>query len=300
LVRNLSADGVLRGPSCGEVVDPMNPAPILLLLAVPAQAAAEDGRADEKARATEFLRIATNEAKAYTFHPVAHEHELLLLHPDPILRWTNPIVGSVSGGFYLWTARGRPEVVASIYKWHYPVRPREHEFQSLSLGRFVAKRDGQADWMPARPGVELKPVPDSPPPAGTPAQRLRQIRDLVKGFSASNTDHKGVERDLRLLTQPLYRYEGTEGDLVDGGLFVFVIGTDPEVIVLIEAHQDGNARRWLYALARMTHAQLQVSYRGREVWKVPLLDPSVVNDHREPYTKFRFQDVESAAQPIAP
>jgi hypothetical protein len=55
--------------------------------------------------------------------------------------------------------------------------------------------------------------------------------------------------------------------------------------------------QWNYALARMTHAQLSVSYRGRELWKVPLLDPKLVFDHREPYTKFRFEDEEPAAGP---
>jgi hypothetical protein len=275
----------------------MNPAMILLLLAVPAQAAAEDGRADEKARAAEFLGFATNEAKAYSFHPIAPGARPVVLHPEPILKWTNPFFGSVSGGLYLWTARGRPEVVASIYKWHHPVRPRDNAFQSLSLERFVAERDGQPVWTPEHPGIAFKPLPETPPPADAPAQRLRQMRDLVRGLGATHTDHKGVRRDLRLLTQPLYRYEGTAGDSVHGALFVFVMGTDPEIIVLIEARKGNDGLQWNYALARMTHAHLSVSYRGRELWKVPLLDPKLVFDHREPYTKFRFEDGEPAAEP---
>ena len=281
------------------------PTILLLLLAVPAQAAAAQGGqaeavgpADDKARAAEFLRFASQEATAYTFHREAKEQRPpIVLHPEPILKWTNPIVGSVSGGLYLWTAQGRPEVVASIYQWYYPVRPRDNEFQSLSLGTFVAQRDGAPVWMPGRPGVELKPFPESPPPAGTPAQRLRQMRDLAKGFAAIETDHRGLERELRLLTQPVYRYETTEGQLIDGGLFVFVMGTDPEALLLIEARQAGNTPRWHFALARMTHARIVVNDRGREVWKVPLIDPAVVFDHLEPYTKFRFEIVEPAAKP---
>ena len=280
------------------------PTILLLFLSVPAQAAATGGPAeavgpaDDKARAAEFLRFASQEANAYSFHREAKEQgPPIVLHSEPILKWTNPIVGSISGGLYLWTAQGRPEVVASIYKWYSPVRPRDNEFQSLSLGTFVAQRDGAAVWMPGRPGVELKPFPESPPPAGTPAQRLRQMRNLAKGFAASHTDHRGVERDLRLLTQPVYRYEGTEADLIDGGLFVFVTGTDPEAFLLLEARQAGKAPRWYYALARMTHAKIVVSDRGREVWKVPLIDPAVVFDHREPYTKFRFEVAEPAVKP---
>ena len=33
---------------------------------------------------------------------------------------------------------------------------------------------------------------------------------------------------MRLLAQPIYRYENTKGDLIDGALFAFVLGTDPE------------------------------------------------------------------------
>ncbi len=277
---------------------------LLALLAVPAQAAAGQGvsaeavgPADDKVRAAEFLGFATREAKAYAFRREARQPgPPIVLHPEPILKWTNPILGSVSGGLYLWTAQGRPEVVASIYQWYYPVRPRDNEFQSLSLGTFVAERDGGPVWMPVRPGVELKPVPESPTPAATPAQRLRQMRDLAKGFTARETDHKGLQRELRLLTQPVYRYEGTEGALSDGGLFVFVMGTDPEAFLLLEARQGGKAVRWHYALARMTHAQIAVSDRGREVWNVPLIVPAVVFDRREPYTKFRFEVEEQAGR----
>ena len=281
------------------------PTILLLLLAVPAQASAAPGGqaeavvpADDKARAAEFLRFASQEAKAYTFRRETKEQgPPIVLHSEPILKWTNPIMGSVSGGLFLWTAQGRPEVVASIYQWYYPVRPRDNEFQSLSLGTFVAQRDGAPVWMPGRPGVELKPFPESPPLAGTAAQRLRQLRDLAKGFAASETDHKGLERELRLLTQPVYRYEATEGELIDGGLFVFVMGTDPEALLLIEARQAGGAPRWYYGLARMTHAKIVVNDRGREVGKVPLIEPAVVFDHREPYTKFRFEVGEPAAKP---
>ena len=158
----------------------------------------------------------------------------------------------------------------------------------------VARLDARAA------GGRAQAVPRGAVPAGTPAQGLRQTRDLAKGFAASETDHKGLERELRLLTQPVYRYEGTEGQLIDGGLFVFVMGTDPEAFLLLEARHAGKAPRWHYALARMTHAQVAVSDRGREVWKVPLIVPAVVFDRREPYTKFRFEVEEPATKPATP
>jgi hypothetical protein len=253
-----------------------------------------DEPADDKARAAEFLRFANREAKAYTLHRAEARGEgpPFQLHPEPVLRWTNPILGSVSGGLYLWTDRGRPEAVAAIFQWHERRHYRTNEFQSLSPGLFVMDRGGEPVWTPRRPGIELKPLPESPAPAGTPAQRLRQMRELARGFTANQSDHKGEVRALRLLTQPVHRFEGSGGDPIDGGLFVFVMGTDPEAFLLIEARPAGNAPRWDYALARMSHAQTLVSHRGRAVWNVPLLDPSTAVNPQEPYTKFRFEVVE--------
>jgi hypothetical protein len=53
----------------------------------------------------------------------------------------------------------------------------------------------------------------------------------------------GQERrwELRLLPHPLYRYESTDPDVVDGALFAFVTsaGTDPEALLAIEARKPG-------------------------------------------------------------
>ena len=47
---------------------------------------------------------------------------------------------------------------------------------------------------------------------------------------------------MRLLAHPIYHYENTKGDLIDGGLFAFVQGTDPEVFLLVEARRPGGLR----------------------------------------------------------
>jgi hypothetical protein len=72
---------------------------------------------------------------------------------------------------------------------------------------------------------------------------------------------------LRLLTQPAYRYSEA-GKILDGGMFIFVIGTDPDVVLLIEAYQDEKGSRYRYALAPMTIFQLDVRYKDKEVWGV--------------------------------
>ena len=79
-----------------------------------------------------------------------------------------------------------------------------------------------------------KPIPNAPTPGETAAQRLRQMRELAKEFTNRQTRRDGVEQENRLMTQPIFRYEGTE-PLIDGSLFAFVQGTDPELWLLIKA-----------------------------------------------------------------
>jgi hypothetical protein len=54
------------------------------------------------------------------------------------------------------------------------------------------------------------------------------------------------------LSTPLYRYEKPPGDVLEGAVFAFVLGTDPELLLVLEARRDEGATVWQYALARMT------------------------------------------------
>ena len=75
--------------------------------------------------------------------------------------------------------------------------------------------------------------------AATPGpQRLRQMRHYAGEFTSDQTRRDGITRDNRLLTQPIYRYRGTESPLIDGAVFVFAQGTNPEVYLLLEAYRS--------------------------------------------------------------
>jgi hypothetical protein len=138
--------------------------------------------------------------------------------------------------------------------------------------------------------LELKPIPGAPAPADSAAVRLRQMRALAQEFTGRQTTRAGVDHDMRLLVQPIYRYENTQGDLIDGGLFVFVQGTDPEVFLLIEARQPrGGAPEWRFGATRMHAIYLRLNRGGREVWSAPEISWSQVLDRREPYTVLRFE-----------
>ena len=144
------------------------------------------------------------------------------------------MVGSIQGDVFVWTSKGRPEVVGSFYKWYAPFTHRTNEFVSRRRPRGRHPRRVRV-WAPSRAGVELKPIPEAPPLADSPAQGSARSGRWRRSSPPGRPIARGVDRDLRLLSQPLYRYEKTEGDLVDGALFAFTLGTDPEALLFIEA-----------------------------------------------------------------
>jgi len=170
---------------------------------------------------------------------------------------------------FLWVRRGRPEAAAQFF-----VRKANwmHEFQSLSAQPFEARWDGQVVWSPGAPGVRFRALPGVPPPAVAAAERSRQLRAISGTFGGSvEFRYAGQSRyELRLLPRPLYRYgAGEAADPVDGALWAFVQGTNPEILLLIEARRDGGpAAEWRYALAPMTSYAAEVMRDGQSVWKV--------------------------------
>lgn len=250
-----------------------------------ASLALADEPQDEKTRAALSLEHGGKEVTAFTIRSTGGSGALFRLVKKPILRWSNPIRGSVFGDVYIWISKGRPEVVGSFLEWFEPIQSKEVELHSLSLEALKADRPDHLSWTTKRPGVELKPIPGAPQPAATPEKRLRQLRDLAKEFTARQIAHDGVEYEMRLLSQPLYRYENTEGDLIDGAPYVFVHAGDPETFFLIEVRKHGGASQWEYALARFNSVFLAVRHKGREIWKAEQIVPwTNVLDRTEPYT----------------
>jgi hypothetical protein len=226
----------------------------------------------------------------------------LVLQPSPILQYTNPERGfQQHGAFYVWTLDGRPLCIGSIWS-NIPADDREHrwvanELHSLAAAPLrsthaarVGKRGPVPQWMTDQPGVVWKDAPDAPAPASTPSLRLVQMRRIAEQYTAriSNVANE-KEGDLRLLPKPLYRYPSDAKDTLDGGLFAFVQGTDPEVLLLMEARTSSEDPRWRIAFARFTHTTAVVHRDGQTVWECDKAEPYVGHN---PY--FLFWKIHSA------
>ena len=81
-----------------------------------------------------------------------------------------------------------------------------------------------------------------------------------------------MKTDLRLLPQPAYRYT-EDGKIVDGAMFIFAHGTNPECCVLLEAYKDGKQSRYRYAVAPMSIYRLETRYKDALVWSVDRRHP---------------------------
>jgi len=193
------------------------------------------------------------------------------LVPAPALRWTNTVSGTKDGVVGVWTSGGRPDVVAQFAGygslWI-------HHFESTSLAPLTMQRNGRKMWAPRAPGIVLRPIPDAPAPADTAVKRQTQMRRLAERFEITDDFHpiyqdpKTERHTLRLLTKPLYRYEAT-GDLIDGALYGYVLATDPEALLMIEAYKTSAGAEWRYALAPMTVYGLIAKLDGKEIWNRP-------------------------------
>ena len=220
--------------------------------------------------------LAHREFEQLMFHRSQSPEPAFDAHAQSVLQWSNPDLGRIYGDVFLWTERGRPAVVASIHSWVDPYTQLSIEMCSLADGPVEGRRADEEIWNAAGAGLTWYELPGAAPPAPSRSLRLAQMKRLAARFSATlldrRTDETGVSKVLRPLTTPLYRYP--EDADADGGLFSFVVGTDPELMLLIETYEGG----WRYGMGRMNGDAMDVA-----------LDDAVV----ESFQKLEWQTLDS-------
>jgi len=185
----------------------------------------------------------------------------------PIYTWTNPTKGQGQhGSVFVWTHRARPMVVGSVFVDRSRNNQRMvHEFHAVAPDVLHPHCLDSEGWEPTA-GITLQPLEGAPQPESSPAKRLLQIRAITRDFGGHAFDEwRKLRWELRSLPQPLYRYQSTEDDILDGALMALVTdaGTDPDVLLLLEA---GRGKEWQYALLRFSDCSLYVQYQGRQIW----------------------------------
>jgi hypothetical protein len=240
--------------------------PSLLPLSRPALAQAQQGSGDD-VTAAEAARLRALLDKSAAFVELFPDAATATpMEAIPVHRWTNNERDPHGQGlFIIWTHRGRAEAAASIYPWN---KNLIHDLESLSRGTLVCRRDGAAVWQPER-GLTFNVVPNAEAPAEAPAVRLRQMKAVADQFAVTMTGWRGDNADrevLRRLPKEFFRYKPEQSELIDGAVFAFVKGTDPEALLIVEAVKVKDAARFEYAFVRATSGGLEARHKDRVVW----------------------------------
>lgn len=239
--------------------------PVWLLLCVALVAAEPDG--DEPDPVLDAMRarvgaIRMAEARGEERTPAA-------LGVAPVFRYSDERRRILDGTLWTWGGSGRP--VALLKMELYPDQPGRQRWiaclASLSDERVVAEwRDGRT-FRSTEPGVEMSPLPDAPAPSDRPAGRLVQMKRIASRFQT--TLHATVDDRARLLPRPITRFSDPEAGLVDGAVFGWTIGTNPDALLVLELVETAAGPEWRYGCATMTSAGLTVRLDDEDVFHIP-------------------------------
>lgn len=243
--------------------DLMKPCASVLLLCLSAQLTAQEPQPDF-----------TGDAKKYVIEFPA-DRARLTLHEKSLLNWTNPIRQKEKGETFVWMHRSRPYAIATFFTYAYNDKTYlKHEFHSLAPGPLQTTFDGAPAWTPKSPGLTWVDFSASPAPANTRVARLLQMRQLARTFRAELNSPKNERTELRLAPRPLFEYSSPETGVLDGAILSFVVATDPEVLLLIEAYDENRngkpATGFRYAFARFHYWDVSAYLNDTRVWHAEL------------------------------
>jgi len=244
----------------------------VLITRTPGSAA--EGHPDDDSR-TRRLEAMKRSAAQYKLYAADDHSQPFKFIEAPVIRWTNPVNAARDGTVFVWTRAGRPQAILQLYT--YDDEHFSHEWQSLAEEPISAERDREVTWKPADPGLRFANLEQAEQPAASPAARLRQMKGLAEKFSSTFLPVVANENDppveLRLLPQPLLRYESPDSEVIDGALFAFVQGTDPQSLLILEAfRKDQSPTAWRFAFARLASGAVAAKLDDRQVFSVPKYD----------------------------
>jgi hypothetical protein len=216
----------------------------------------------------------------------------------PLLLFSDDTRADDRGSLWAWSDKGRPLALFEIFQKATSRTVWTVGICNTSGGRLRAGRMGGPWWLENDSDIAFKDVPAAPPVAPEPALRQRQMKLLAQNFTAYTMFRDGVCTDLRRLDRPLHSYRDEEAGILEGGLFAFANGTNPELLLFIEARQGkGKASKpaWQFGVGRASYGQLHAEYEGKEVYLATYGNLVIGRD--KPFWSARFRVTPPAALP---
>jgi hypothetical protein len=192
---------------------------------------------------------------------------------QPLLRFSDETRADDQGSLWAWGDKGRPVALFEIFQKATTRHVWTTGICNTSGGKLRASRTGAPWWLENDSDIAFKEVPAAPLVAADTALRQRQMKLLAQKFSAHEIYNPNNTRyDLRRLDRPLRSYRDEDAGIVEGGLFAFANGTNPEILLFVEARQGmpkGSKPTWQFGVGRSANAELHLEYDGREVYSAP-------------------------------
>jgi hypothetical protein len=200
---------------------------------------------------------------------------------EPVLRYTDNTRLTTDSSLWIFGAAGRPTAIVAIE--HYPKGADAKrwicEVASLSNERISVEYGREIDWTATKSGLELVRLEGAPAPAEQPAARMNQIKQLQRRFTAHEKASIEGRIELRPLAKPLYRYQDAENGIIDGAIVSFANGTNPEVLLVLEARQTrGEVAEWQFGLLQLTGEAVFGELDGKEIWTRRPAEPPARRD----------------------
>jgi hypothetical protein len=259
-----------RGPLCAFAI-----AVGMLCLGGPSAPGAAQEKQPEKAKPDEKVKPEEKgvlaefyaDAKNYTIRIVKPD-TALKLHEKSVLAFADD-VRKTGSSVFVWLDEDRPAVIGRIFQYQQSGGAvKKHALHSLVQVELEAKLGDKLAWAPNKPGVEWKAVPDAPAVAATQKERLAQLRQLAKPFKVAQTYSKEKATDMRLAPQPVYEYSAPKAGVTDGAIFAYLVGNEPQAILLVEAFEEKGKAGFRYAFARFNFQKQTAKLGAQTVWEV--------------------------------
>ena len=213
-------------------------------------------------------------------------------NPKAVFSWLNAArVGTPRvqhGGVFVWEHKGRAEILGTIFSQTIAGNPPTYyyELHSLSTGGLECRKGRNVFWDTSKPGIEPKLFPKAPKVSESRRLRMAQMRDLARRFSGYSINYDEKRWELKLLPNPLHRTGEGHSTVLDGSLYTLIstAGTDPEILVLVEARKVGDDWKWHYSVGRFTDLNTFVLLDKKEIVEFPGSGQPYANSARDPYT----------------
>lgn len=238
---------------------------------------------EKQARAKEVLdhmqNITVERIGGNTRQPVALIDHALLTYSDPAR-------ANDHGTVWAWGREGRPLAIVEVFR---PSGQQQwvHAITLSSTDLIVAATSDGRQWSPKSTSIKFEKIPMVVKPSAREVSRLAQMKELARRFEACEYwDPDNSRFELRLLVQPIHRYRDPDKKIIDGAVFLLAHGTNPEIVMLMEAQGDTvETSEWHFAMTRLGSAELHASFDGKEVW-LQQRAPGVVGNPTDAYWLF--------------